>query len=90
MTQNTNQFEEMTGSELGGFSNVRRDYDMAEVNRLSISVHVEHSLARRGADKLWSLLNTLLSYICGLGVGGSSTDEVLLNRLKKGFGGPKR
>ena len=58
MTQDYNQFEELTGSQAGRFRNVRRDYDMAEVNRLSGSVHVEHTLARRGADKLWSLLNT--------------------------------
>ena len=58
MTQDYNQFEELTGSHADRFKNVRRDYDMAEVNRLSGSVHVEHTLARRGADKLWSLLNT--------------------------------
>ena len=37
-------------------------------------------------NELISQQNTLLSYISGLGVGVSSTDRVLLNRLKKGVG----
>ncbi len=37
-------------------------------------------------NDLISRQNTLLSYISGLGVGVSSTDRVLLNRLKKGVG----
>ena len=37
-------------------------------------------------NDLISQQNTLLSYISGLGVGVSSTDRVLLNRLKKGVG----
>lgn len=37
-------------------------------------------------NDLISQQNTLLSYISGLGVGVNSTDRVLLNRLKKGFG----
>ena len=41
-------------------------------------------------NDLISQQNTLLSYISGLGVGIGSTDRVLLNRLKKGFGGSKR
>ena len=38
-------------------------------------------------NDLISQQNTLLSYISGLGVGVSSTDRMLMNRLKKGFGG---
>ncbi|MEP7072370.1 MAG: isocitrate lyase [Verrucomicrobiota bacterium] len=37
---------------------VRRDYAPADVQRLQGSIVVEHTLARRGADKLWHLLNT--------------------------------
>ena len=37
-------------------------------------------------NDLISQQNTLLSYISGLGVGVSSTDRVLLDRLKKGVG----
>ena len=35
---------------------VKRPYDAAEVARLRGRVHIEHSLARRGAEKLWALL----------------------------------
>jgi len=37
---------------------IRRGYSADDVYRLRGSVHIEHSLARRGADKLWQLLQT--------------------------------
>src|SRR5580765_1635960 len=37
---------------------VTRRYGAADVERLRGSVHVEHSLARMGAERLWSLLQT--------------------------------
>ncbi|WP_020202706.1 MULTISPECIES: isocitrate lyase [Cupriavidus] len=37
---------------------VKRNYSAADVVRLRGSVQVEHTLARRGAEKLWHLLNT--------------------------------
>jgi isocitrate lyase len=36
---------------------VRRGYTAEDVYRLRGSVHVEHTLARRGAEKLWKLLH---------------------------------
>ncbi len=36
---------------------IRRDYTAAEVVRLRGSVRIEHTLARRGAEKLWELVN---------------------------------
>ncbi len=36
---------------------IRRDYTADDVARLRGSMHVEHSLARRGAEKLWHLVN---------------------------------
>ena len=39
------------------WQNVRRDYSVDEVARLRGSLHVEHSLARRGAERLWQLIN---------------------------------
>jgi isocitrate lyase len=35
---------------------IRRDYSADDVTRLRGSVHIEHSLARRGAERLWALL----------------------------------
>ena len=37
---------------------IRRGYSAADVIRLRGSLPIEHTLARRGADKLWSLLHT--------------------------------
>jgi len=37
---------------------VRRTYSAADVVRLAGSVRIEHTLARRGAEKLWNLVNT--------------------------------
>ncbi len=37
---------------------IRRTYSAADVVRLAGSVRIEHSLARRGAEKLWNLVNT--------------------------------
>ncbi len=37
---------------------IKRGYSAADVVRLRGSVQVEHTLARRGSEKLWTLLNT--------------------------------
>ncbi|MGZ5237320.1 MAG: isocitrate lyase, partial [Caldimonas sp.] len=37
---------------------IKRTYTAADVVRLRGSVQVEHTLARRGAEKLWNLVNT--------------------------------
>ena len=37
---------------------IRRTYSAADVVRLAGSVRIEHTLARRGAEKLWNLVNT--------------------------------
>ena len=37
---------------------VKRGYGAGDVLRLRGSVQVEHTLARRGAEKLWKLLQT--------------------------------
>jgi isocitrate lyase len=37
---------------------IKRGYSAADVVRLRGSLQVEHTLAKRGADKLWSLVNT--------------------------------
>ncbi|MFY7854760.1 MAG: isocitrate lyase/phosphoenolpyruvate mutase family protein, partial [Rubrivivax sp.] len=37
---------------------IRRGYTSADVVRLRGSIPIEHTLARRGSEKLWNLLNT--------------------------------
>ena len=54
----TDAFESHTQSHAGRFAHVTRDYDLADVIKLSGSVPIEYSLARRGADKLWTLLHS--------------------------------
>jgi isocitrate lyase len=38
---------------------IKRPYEAKEVVRLGGSVHIEHTLARRGAEKLWQSLQTM-------------------------------
>src|SRR5256714_5983233 len=40
------------------WSGIERNYSLDDVRRLQGSVIVEHTLARRGAEKLWELLHT--------------------------------
>jgi isocitrate lyase len=49
---------EQDWSQNARWKGIRRTYSAADVVRLSGSVRVEHTLARRGAEKLWSLVNT--------------------------------
>jgi isocitrate lyase len=39
------------------FDGIRRDYTPSDVGRLSGSIHIEHTLARLGAERLWRLLH---------------------------------
>ena len=56
---------------------VRRDYTAADVVRLRGSVQIEHTLARRGAEKLWKLVNEE-DYVNCLGAvtGGQAVQQV--------------
>ena len=56
---------------------VTRDYTAADVVRLCGSVQIEHTLARRGAEKLWKLVNEE-DYINCLGAvtGGQAVQQV--------------
>ncbi|MGH9761260.1 MAG: isocitrate lyase, partial [Blastocatellia bacterium] len=38
------------------WSGIERPYSSADVDRLRGSIHVEHTLARLGAERLWNLL----------------------------------
>jgi len=59
------------------WNGVKRDYTAADVVRLRGSVHIEHSLARLGAEKLWRRLNTD-DYVPTLGAltGGQAVQQV--------------
>ena len=49
------------------FAGVTRPYSVADVEGLRGSVHIQHTLAERGAERLWELLQTE-PYIAALGV----------------------
>ena len=40
----------------GRFVNIKRDYTQETVKRLSGSVRIEYTLAKRGAERLWTYL----------------------------------
>ena len=50
-------FEKLNNANPGRFKNKKRDYTVADVKKLSGSVKIEHTLAHRGAQRLWSLLH---------------------------------
>jgi isocitrate lyase len=56
---------------------VKRGYTAADVVRLRGTVHVEHTLARLGAEKLWRLVNTEPYVNClGALTGGQAMQQV--------------
>ncbi|HYI49888.1 MAG TPA: isocitrate lyase [Allosphingosinicella sp.] len=64
------------------FDGIERPYGIAEVERLRGSVRVEHSLARRGADRLWELLHSE-DYVNALGaVTGNQAMQMVRAGLK--------
>jgi isocitrate lyase len=40
------------------WAGIQRDYTSADVDRLRGSVRIEHTLATRGAERLWTMLHT--------------------------------
>jgi isocitrate lyase len=63
------------------FHGIRRDYAPAEVERLAGSFRIEHTLAERGARRLWQLLQTE-PYINTL---GALTGNQALQQVKAGL-----
>jgi isocitrate lyase len=60
------RFEDLVPAPAGRFDGIVRPYTPADVQRLRGSITVEHTLARKGALKLWELLKTE-PYINSLG-----------------------
>jgi len=63
------------------FRGIKRDYTEADVRRLAGSVRVAHTLAERGARKLWHLLNTE-AFVPTL---GALTGNQALQQVKAGL-----
>ncbi|MBA2680037.1 MAG: isocitrate lyase [Ktedonobacteraceae bacterium] len=63
------------------WQSTRRPYSAEDVDRLRGSVHIEHTLARRGAEKLWQLLHEE-PYVATL---GALTGNQALQQVKAGL-----
>ena len=59
------------------WAGIERPYSAEDVNKLQGSVEIEYSLARQGAERLWSLLHSE-EYVAGLGAltGNQAVQEV--------------
>ncbi len=67
MKSQDRKFEDLVpGAPKDRFENIRRDYTPADVERLRGSVQVSHTLAERGANRLWESLKTE-DYVKSLG-----------------------
>ena len=77
----TDRFEEQVQTHQGRFDGVRRDYTLEDVRRLAGSVRIEHTLARRGSERLWQLLKTE-PYVNTL---GALTGNQAMQQVKAGL-----
>ncbi len=76
------RFEDLVPAPAGRFDGIERPYSPADVERLRGSVHIEHTLARRGAEKLWELLKSE-PYINALGaLSGNQAMQMVRAGLK--------
>jgi isocitrate lyase len=62
----TPTFADLVPAPPGRFDGIVRPYRVADVLKLSGSFHIRHSLAERGANRLWELLHTE-PYVAALG-----------------------
>jgi isocitrate lyase len=75
-------FSAVVPAPAGRFDGIARPYSVAEVERLRGSIPIEHSLARRGANRLWELLKSE-DYVNALGaVTGNQAMQMVRAGLK--------
>jgi isocitrate lyase len=63
------------------WKNIKRTYTAQDVLRLRGSLHIEHTLARRGAERLWSTLHTE-PFVAAL---GALTGNQAVQQIKAGL-----
>lgn len=75
-------FEDLVPAPAGRFDGIQRPYTAQDVSKLRGSLPVEHTLARRGALKLWELLRTE-DYVHALGaLSGNQAMQMVRAGLK--------
>ena len=78
----SNSFELLTDAAPNRFDGITRDYTVADVDRLRGSLRIEHTLARKGAERLWQLLHEE-DYVNSLGaVTGNQAMQMVRAGLK--------
>src|SRR5712692_6706845 len=64
------------------WAGITRNYSFADVLRLRGSIHIEHTLARLGAERLWNLMQSE-PFVSALGaVTGNQAVEMVQGGLK--------
>ncbi|MEM8901070.1 MAG: isocitrate lyase, partial [Bacteroidota bacterium] len=79
MNNRAQQIDELISEWLGNprWKDIKRPYTAKEVINLRGSIKVEHTLAKRGAEKLWSLLQEEDATSClGAMTGNQAIQEV--------------
>ena len=75
-------FDDLVPAPTGRFDGITRPYTPADVQKLRGSVAIEHTLARKGANRLWELLHTE-DYINALGaLSGNQAMQMVRAGLK--------
>ncbi len=74
-------FEKINNTNASRFKNKKRDYSVEDVKKLSGSVKIEHTLAHRGSEKLWSLLHSE-DYVNTL---GAMTGNQAMQQIRAGL-----
>jgi isocitrate lyase len=75
-------FSSVVPASPGRFNGIKRPYSVADVERLRGSVAIEHTLAKRGANRLWELLHSE-DYINALGaLSGNQAMQMVRAGLK--------
>ncbi len=79
---NMSDFSSVVPAPADRFKGIKRPYSVAEVERLRGSVPIEHTLAKRGANRLWELLGSE-DYVNALGaVTGNQAMQMVRAGLK--------
>ena len=77
----TETIEQLVSAPEGRFDDIQRDYSVEDVKKLQGSVQIEYTLARRGAEKLWRLLQTE-AYVHTL---GAMTGNQAMQQVRAGL-----
>lgn len=64
------------------WNGVKRDYTAKDVLKLRTSIKIEHSLAKRGSDRLWKMLTKEEPYVHAL---GALTGNQAVQQVKAGL-----